>query len=300
MADTPLIPDYRERDDRIRCQTYTTVRRLEGLPHDVFAAYWRDVHGPLGARLPGLGYYVQHHFSRDGSANLWPRPEGVRQMDVVLDGAVEIGFADTGDQARFTAESPVLFGDEFNIFEHVIAYALPQGSRTVVDRLVDPVPNGPDPLHRLHLHLNGGSIAGFRSWVREWAARLALDPAVLRLRLHLPEPYDNARPAPPSPRVDHCASDEEKDIAVVEIGFDSPLTAREFFASEEFLGTVEGQMRNIRSMAVFPVTGVYTYIRDGVMTTAGLRGSRSARLIARIGATNQTRRDVTSLFTSSG
>jgi hypothetical protein len=51
-------------------QTYTTVRRLEGLPHDVFAAYWRDVHGPLCARLPGLGDYVQHHFSRDGSANL--------------------------------------------------------------------------------------------------------------------------------------------------------------------------------------------------------------------------------------
>jgi hypothetical protein len=49
-----------------------------------------------------------------------------------------------------------------------------------------------------------------------------------------------------------------------------------------------------------PVTGAYTYIRDGVMTTAGLRGSRSAQLIARIGATNQTRRDVTSLFTSSG
>jgi hypothetical protein len=44
------------------------------------------------------------------------------------------------------------------------------------------------------------------------------------------------------------------------------------------------------------VSGVYTYVRDGVITTAGLRGSRTAELIERIGAFNQTRDEVTRRF----
>jgi hypothetical protein len=44
--------------------------------------------------------------------------------------------------------------------------------------------------------------------------------------------------------------------------------------------------------------GVYTYIRDGVITTAGLRGSRPAQLIDQIGAVNQTHADVTRRFVS--
>lgn len=38
--------------------SYTTVRRRERVPQDLFAHYWRDVHGPLCARLPGLDHYV--------------------------------------------------------------------------------------------------------------------------------------------------------------------------------------------------------------------------------------------------
>ena len=70
-------------------------------------------------------------------------------MDVVLDGAVEIGFADTDGQNRYVTASPVLFGDEFHLFEHTVAYNLPQGSRTLVDREADGIPNGPDRLYRL-------------------------------------------------------------------------------------------------------------------------------------------------------
>ncbi|WP_156180450.1 hypothetical protein [Bradyrhizobium sp. LTSPM299] len=44
------------------------------------------------------------------------------------------------------------------------------------------------------------------------------------------------------------------------------------------------------------MTGTYTFVHDGVITTAGLRGSRTAELIARIGAVNQTRNEVTRLF----
>ena len=81
-----------------------------------------------------------------------------------------------------------------------------------------------------------------------------------------------------------------------QIGFASPLTAREFWESETYRATIEEQRRHLRSVGAFLVTGVYTYVRDGVITTAGLRGSRTAELIERIGAVNQTRDEVTRRF----
>ena len=52
--------DFSARDHSIRINSYTTVRRRTALPHESFAAYWRDVHGPLCAPS-GLGWYVQQH-----------------------------------------------------------------------------------------------------------------------------------------------------------------------------------------------------------------------------------------------
>jgi hypothetical protein len=288
--------NFAARDENISCLSYGVLRKLAGLPRDLFADYWRDVLGPLCARLPGVGFYVQHHFSQDHRTNLWPLPDGIDRMDVVLDGAAEIGFADIDGLYRYAEVSPVLFGDVFHLFEHIVAYNLPRGSHTLVDREADGIPNGPDRLYRLHLHLNGGSGDGFRPWLSEWARHLAAAPAVQKLRLHLPEPYDNAHPSPPSPHGDHQVSDERKDIGVIEIGFASALTARAFWESDAYLTTIEDQRRYLRSVGAFLVTGVYTYVRDGVITTAGLRGSRTAELIARIGAVNQTRDEVTRRF----
>jgi hypothetical protein len=288
--------NFAARDENIRCLSYGVLRKLAGLPQDLFAHYWRDVLGPLCARLPGISYYVQHHFSQDHWANLWPLPDGVGRMDVVLDGAAEIGFADVDGLNRYAEASPLLFADVFHLFEHIVAYNLSQGSHTLVDREPDGIPNGPERLYRLHLHLNGGSGEGFRPWLSEWARHLASAPAVQKLRLHLPEPYDNARPSPPSPHGDHRVSDERKDIGVIEIGFASALTAREFCESKTYRSTIADQRRYLRSVGAFLVSGVYTYVRDGVITTAGLRGSRTAELIERIGAFNQTRDEVTRRF----
>jgi hypothetical protein len=297
-APTQLLDtvNFAARDESISCLSYGVLRKLAGLPRDLFADYWRDVLGPLCARLPGVGYYVQHHFSQDHRASLWPLPDGVDRMDVVLDGAAEIGFADIDGLHRYAEASPVLFGDVFHLFEHIVAYNLPRGSHTLVDREADGIPNGPDRLYRLHLHLNGGSGVGFRPWLSEWARHLASAPAVRKLRLHQPEPYDNAHPSPPSPHGDHQVSDERKNIGVIEIGFASALTARAFCESVAYRVTVDDQRRYLRSVGAFLVTGVYTYVRDGVITTAGLRGSRTAELIERIGAVNQTRDEVTRRF----
>lgn len=59
----------------------TAASRLPGLTLEEFQQHWYEVHGPLGARLPGLRRYVQNHaiaeayafrgFTHDGWAELW-------------------------------------------------------------------------------------------------------------------------------------------------------------------------------------------------------------------------------------
>ncbi len=76
----------------------------------------------------------------------------------------------------------------------------------------------------------------------------------------------------------------------------TPLAARAFFATELYQATVEGQSKHVRSLGVFLVTGVYTYVRDGIVTTAGLRGSRAAEMIEQLGTANQLDPVVVRLF----
>ena len=191
--------DYSSRDEAVRHHTYASVRRREGLPHALFAGYWRDVHGPLCARLPGLGYYVQQHFDRDHRANLWPVADGVRTITAILDGAAEIGFASQVDQATFGEAGSILYSDEANFIGEAVAYNMPTGARTFVDREEDGIRNGPDRFHRVHVYLSRVPGEASAKWLNDNSADFAARNVVQKLKLHLPEPYSNEHPAPPSP-----------------------------------------------------------------------------------------------------
>ncbi|WP_242187750.1 EthD domain-containing protein [Sphingomonas sp. CARO-RG-8B-R24-01] len=301
MAKLPINQNYAERDASIAINSYTTVLRRPRVPHDLFATYWRDVHGPLCSRIPGLGWYVQNHFDREQDAHLWPPVEGITPFpDYELDGGVEIGFASAADQATFNDASHILFADEQNMFEATVAYALPDGSQTLVDRIPDALPNADDGFDRIHVHLGaaGDDLDAFGTFLRAFAAQLAAEPAVLKVRLHLPDRYDNANPAPPAPNVDHLVPPERAAIAILELAFETPLTRRAFLESDAFRATEAEQRRHIRHATAFAVSGVYTYVRDKTLTLAGLRGSRPAQLIERLGANNQTADDVRQLILS--
>ena len=105
-----------------------------------------------------------------------------------------------------------------------------------------------------------------------------------------------ADPAPPAPNVAHRVPPQRERIAVLDLSFATPLTRRRFFASDRFTATVAEQQRHIGHATAFAVSGMYTYVRDGELTLAGLRGSRPAQLIERLGAVNQTRADVCRLL----
>ncbi|MET0192941.1 MAG: hypothetical protein ABW200_06170, partial [Hyphomicrobiaceae bacterium] len=222
MPQLSTVVDHSARDAAIAINSYTTVLRRPQVPHELFATYWRDVHGPLCARIPGLGWYVQNHFDREQDAHLWPVIEGIAPFDAyALDGGVEIGFHSAEDQAAFNAACPILFADEQNMFAATVAYALPTGSTTLVDRVAEPSPNADDGLDRIHVHFGAahGDAAAFGARIDRLARALAAEDAVLKVRLHLPQAYDNARPAPPAPHVDHAVPDARRLVAILELAF---------------------------------------------------------------------------------
>ncbi|HUD31545.1 MAG TPA: hypothetical protein VMR43_00815 [Variovorax sp.] len=242
---------------------------------------------------------MQNHFDREQDAHLWPAIEGIAPFDAyALDGGVEIGFHSAEDQAAFNAACPILFADEQNMFAATVAYALPTGSTTLVDRVAEPSPNADDGLDRIHVHFGAahGDAAAFGARIDRLARALAAEDAVLKVRLHLPQAYDNAHPAPPAPNVDHAVPDARRLVAIVELAFASPLERRAFHASERFARAVEGLAAHVAHASAFAVSGVYTYVRNKQLTLAGLRGSRSAQLIERIGAVNQVGDDVRGLL----
>jgi EthD domain len=289
-------PDYSQRDKAVRHNIYASVRRRDGLPHELFATYWRDVHSTLCSRLPGLGFYVQQHFDRNHTANLWPIADGVRPIRAVLDGSAELGFANIADQKTFAEAGTILYGDEANFIGEAIAYALPNGSQTYVDREEDGTRNGPDRYHRVHVYMNRKPGADASAWLSETSADLARSEAVQKWKLHLPEPYSNDRPAPPSPNVAHFVEDARLNLAIAEVAFVSARAAREFFSTPAFQKILGRQSTYIDALGAYLVTGFYTFVRDGRPTTAGLRGSRSAELIEAAGAANQLEPAVATKF----
>lgn len=298
---TPTAPTGdAERDRAVAISSYTTVLGRRSLDEASFRAYWRDVHGPLCSRVPGLGWYVQHHFARHHDDHLWPLPDGVgRLAGYALDGAVEIGWADAAAQAEFQEASSILFSDEQNVFTETAAYPLPVGSTTLLDRSPDPTPNGTDPYDRLHVHLStrpgtrDAVVEALSTGLRELGRRTA---DLVTVRLHALEPHDNSMPNPPAPNVVHTVADERVDLVVLEIAFTDALARRRALEDGPFREVNARLGELVTHITPFAVSGVYTFVRDGRLTDAGLRGSRVAELITALAATNQVSDDVRHLM----
>jgi hypothetical protein len=300
MTSSPAFPDFSARDDAVQINSYTTVVGRRTVPEEAFRAYWRDAHGPLCSRIPGLGYYVQHHFAARRDAHLWEGPDSVTALPgYVLDGAVEIGWAGPETQAVFQDESSILFSDEQNVFDETVAYALPSGSVTVLDRQADATPNGTDALDRVHVHFTprqGQEAALVEFLLGEFASAAADSADVVKLRVHAPARYDNDAPAPPAPNVVHRVVAERLSLVILEIAFTDSLARRRFFASPAYQATLPRQEALVAFATPFPVSGVYTFVRDEALTTAGLRGSRVAELISSLAASNQVEDSVQTLM----
>jgi uncharacterized protein (TIGR02118 family) len=92
------------------------IRRKPGMTRGEFARYWTEVHGPLGARIPGLRRLVQSHgldlpggpSDYDGIAELWfddlAALQAARQSpEWAASTADEVNFVDLGRTASLVS-----------------------------------------------------------------------------------------------------------------------------------------------------------------------------------------------------
>lgn len=93
------------------------ITRKPGLSVDAFQRYWRETHGPIAARIPGLRRYVQCHvlsaLYEGGDAPAY-------------DGAAELWFDDLESlrEAMRSPEAQAAREDERNFIDHGRVFAI--------------------------------------------------------------------------------------------------------------------------------------------------------------------------------
>jgi uncharacterized protein (TIGR02118 family) len=101
------------------------ISKKDGLTDEEFFRYWEDIHGPIGARIPGLRKLAQsHRLTVPGDKRL---PD--------YDGVAELWFddADAFLEARQSPEWRASTADETNFIDHDrVAYFLSE-ERVILD-----------------------------------------------------------------------------------------------------------------------------------------------------------------------
>jgi EthD domain len=293
--------DFSTRDGAGSVVFYVLLWKRRGISLDLFDDYWRNVHGPVCARLPGQFQYWQLHVAHN-ERGLWPEAPGIHYDctdENQFDGIAELSFRSAADRNTWFRAAGILMDDEHNLFRKAIGYnTSPGNSRTYVDGIPVGDPNGPVGIPKMHAMVkkaDGASVADFRRYMTDrFAPALAKSSLVLKFRMHLFEEVDASRPD--AAGVAHSEPAHENYQGAFEIAFSDRLEMESFFASPEYTMAVENQAKYVKQIGVFPERSAYTFVQNGAMTLAGQRSSTVAALITDIGATNQLRDDITSLM----
>jgi EthD domain len=295
--------DYSGRDQNGKFVFYVLLRKRKGITLDLFDNYWRDVHGPVCARLPGQHQYWQHHLAHS-EGGIWPQINGISYLlpeDEQFDGIAELTFVSDIHRQKWFSEAAILMSDEHNLFSKAVGYVTTESnSRTYVDRIEIGDPNSGLSVFSLHVLLKANTDVSkpeFQSYlVNRFTPGLLKSDHVLKFRLHLLEEHDNSEKLPAAPGVSHHEPLDKQYQAAFEIAFKTRLDMEEFFNSEGYLATIAEQTKYIKQVAAFPVRAIYTFVHNNEMTLAGQRGSSVAGLISDIGATNQLQSNISNLI----
>ncbi len=103
------------------------ISRKPGMSVEEFQRYWREVHAPIAARIPGVRRYVQCHtlpeLYRDGRTP-------------AFDGAAELWWdsLDALRAARRTPEAQAAMEDEKNFIDHSRSFSFVTEEEPIVER----------------------------------------------------------------------------------------------------------------------------------------------------------------------
>ena len=294
--------DYAIRDQNGTAVFYVLLWKRKSITLDLFDDYWRNVHGPVCARLPGQHQYWQFHLA-DNQGDLWPTIEGI-EYDLApedqFNGIAQLTFESEVDRQTWFKSADILMDDERNIFSKAIGYsAIAGNSKTYLDGIPTGDPNGKQGILKFHVMLQKAdaiSLDEFHKYMTDsFAAAVIQSDSVLKFRLHLFEEVDNSRPD--AAGVSHYEPPQKQYQAAFEIAFSNPLQMETFFASKEYAKAVKDQANYVKQLLPFAERTAYTFVYNGKMTLAGQRSSKVANLIEKVGATNQLKSDIVSLFT---
>jgi EthD domain len=293
--------DFSFRDRDAAVAFYVLLWKRKGISLELFDDYWRNVHGPVCARLPGQFQYWQLHVAHNESG-IWPEISGIRYSckdDDQFDGIAELTFRSIDDRNVWFAAAGILMDDEHNLFRKAIGYnTSPGNSRTYIDAIAVGDPNGSVSALKLHVMVKKTdtvNMAAFRRYLTDtFAPSVSASPFVLKLRVHLFEEVDASRPD--AAGVTHREPVEDNYQAAFEIAFADRFDMESFFASREYSAATEDQPTYIKQICPFPERSAYTFVYNGEMTLAGQRSSTVAALIRQIGAVNQLKDGITTLL----
>jgi len=300
-----MARSYSGRDDAIETLFYTPLKGRSGLSTEQFNLYWKDAHGPLCARLPGLFQYKQFHLAPD-EGGIWPAPESVLQQtpsDEQIDGVAELTFTSPENRQAWVNGGRPLMMDEQNCFDETIGYLVTDGrSKTYVDEIVNDIPNGPVGVARYHVlvkrrpDLALNDLRGYLTGT--FAPNVVEHELVLKFRLHLLDEY--TKPAPPAPNVFHEPGPERQIHAAFEIAFATRLELSQFLHSPQYAAATQDMGRFVRQLNVYPERAAYSLVEDGRATLMGQRSPSVAKTITDAGAVSNLNDDVVRLMVGGG
>lgn len=303
MATPDLSHDYASRDLAGKVVFFVPLWKRKGLDLELFDNYWRDVHGPVCARLPGQYQYWQFHVSHN-LGGIFPQTPGINYHTAPedqFDGIAELTFKSVEDRNTWFQAAAILMDDEHNIFSKAIGYnSSPGNSHTFVDHIPQGDPNGDHHPNLVVLYnLIKAQPQVTTDQLRDYlftqlAPSLVASPHLSKLRLHVFDQVDSSRP--PAAGVDHAEPPESSYQACLELAFADQLQLEYFFADPIYQATTATQPQYLRQISTYPLRDAYTFVYDGKITLAGQRGSSIAQLITKIGAVNQLQPQITRLF----
>lgn len=271
------------------------------IPQEVCEAYWRDVHGIMFSRVPGLWQYRQLRLAAN-RPDLWPATQGISldAPDTAQPQGVPHGlFLSEADLVAF-GSNPIaretIPNDAHNFLGRIGSQLSPPGSgRTFVDHINDPVMQGAPPMPTFVLcfvpRAGATSAEEFHHYLTEHVAHpWSEHPGVMRLRVEPLPPYDQSVMS--SPGVAHEWPNDETYLGWIELAVRNEGVISDFLeitAADE-LG------KQVRAIHTYPVREVYTLISAGRPTEVGLRGYPAVQTILAVGVDDQRSEAVLSLL----
>eukprot|EP00899_Mesostigma_viride_P029476 jgi/Mesvir1/9713/Mv25322-RA.1 len=292
--------DFSARDINAACSFYVLLWKRKTLPQQLFDDFWRNVHGPVCARLPGQHQYWQYHVdhSQGGIFQVAPGVEVLTDAEDQFDGIAELTFRSARDRRTWFDASAILMDDEHNCFSKAIGYTTLEGNcKTFKDLRRDPAPNGDTAYPCFHVLIRKNdlvSVDAFRNYIKDFCGLAYKSPNTSKVRMHLFEDIDLNRPD--AQGVAHGEDPERVYHAAVELVFENRLNAELFFVSETYKEIMAQQAKFIKAVLPMPEKSNYAFVYNDQMTLAGIRGSQIAQNIVDCGAVNQLQDDVMQLM----